>query len=88
MFACAIFVTNLLQNIYIYYPLLIGLVLVIIFGHIQRAQGSLSCTACVVADMTLVDWIHQCLGITKIKMLESLKLAYSEIQCKIILIRH
>jgi ABC-type xylose transport system permease subunit len=88
MFACTIFISNLLHNIYICYCLLLGLVLVIIFGHIQRAHGSLTCTAYVVIDLTVVDCMHQCLGIIKIKMVESLKLVYSEIQYKIILIRH
>lgn len=58
------------------------------FGHIQRAQVSLTCTAYVVTDMTVVDCIHHCHCIIKIKILESLKLVYSEVQHKIIFIRH
>jgi len=46
------------------------------------------CTAYVVTDVTVVDCILQCLCIIKIKILESLKLVYSKIQYKIILIRH
>jgi len=36
--------------------------------------------------MTMVDCIHHCLCIIKIKILESLKLVYSKIQYKIILL--
>jgi len=64
------------------------LYLLLCFGHIQRAQVSLTCTAYRVTDMTVVDCIHHCLCIIKIKILESLKLVYSKIQYKIIFIRH